>query len=119
MNSKNVLVFLAGAAVAYFVIKQMDKMKTSPVPVPPVDTVDTTACEEALNTELMTMRFASDSEREAFIQEYMDNCLRGDTQESGNGNGCAQGLIACTNQPVGGALKCYDPNVNYAQDPCA
>jgi hypothetical protein len=97
MDTKNVLVFLAGAAVAYFVIKEMDKQKTSvtPVPVPPVDS--NSICEEALNTQMMTMRFASDAEREAFIKDYMDNCLRGDSTTQGPLNtGCPEGQVLQT-----------------------
>lgn len=95
MDTKNVLVFLAGAAVAYFVIKEMDKQKTSvtPVPVPPVDS--NSICEEALNTQMMTMRFASDAEREAFIKDYMDNCLLGDTNTQSN-TGCPEGQVLQT-----------------------
>jgi len=39
MDTKNLLVFLAGAAVAYFVIKEMDKQKAlAPAPVTPTPT---------------------------------------------------------------------------------
>ena len=31
---------------------------------------------------------------------------------------CAEGEVPCTNQPVGGRPKCYNPNVDYIQDPC-
>jgi len=98
MDTKNLLVFLAGAAVAYFVIKEMDKQKAiasvPPVPVtPPVDA--NSICEDALNTQMMTMRFASDAEREAFIQDYMDNCLRGDTNTQSN-TGCPEGQVLQT-----------------------
>ena len=140
METKNILVFLAGAAVAYFVIKEMDKQKakTAPptpvppidqIPVPPIDEVDENAiCEEALNTQLMTMRFASDAERESFIKDYMDNCLRGDSYSGEPYNpypayqlntGCPGGQVRCTIQPVGGGVKCYDPNVMYEVNPCA
>ena len=141
METKNILVFLAGAAVAYFVIREMDKQKATktlytkdgkvwtgathtdekgnlmtgathtnsseylyptPPPAPPVNQVDANViCEEALNTELMTMRFASEAEREKFIQDYMDNCLRGESY-SGEYNpypeyqlntGCPEGQV--------------------------
>jgi len=127
METKNILVFLAGAAVAYFVIREMDKQKAKtaiivppPAPVPPVDT--NAICEEALNNQLMTMRFASDAERESFIKDYMDNCLRGDTntQPTMDSNaGCSEGEVRCTIQPVGGGVKCYDPNAIYKVNPCA
>jgi hypothetical protein len=133
METKNILVFLAGAAVAYFVIKEMDKQKakTAPptpvppidqIPVPPIDEVDENAiCEEALNTQLMTMRFTSETEREAFIQDYSNNCLRGDSGEPPYqlNTGCPEGQVRCTIQPVGGAVKCYNPNAIYELNPCA
>ena len=133
METKNILVFLAGAAVAYFVIREMDKQKAKiiippPAPVPPVDEVDENAiCEEALNNQLMTMRFASDAERESFIKDYMENCLRGDTNTYEDtkyppyqlNTGCSGGEVPCTIQPVGGGVKCYDPNAVYKVNPCA
>jgi hypothetical protein len=131
METKNILVFLAGAAVAYFVIREMDKQKAKtatiiiPPPAPPIDEVDENAiCEEALNTQLMTMRFASDAERESFIKDYMDNCLFGDSYSGEPYNpypayqlntGCPEGQVRCT---IGG-VKCYDPNANYKTNPCA
>lgn len=76
MDTKNVLVFLAGAAVAYFVIKQMDKKKmmaTRPMPVPPVE-VDPklVACQASLAEALKTVRT---TDIDGFKAQFMSDCM--------------------------------------------
>ena len=89
MDTKNVLVFLAGAAVAYFVIREMDKQKALasvppvPVPVPPVDTeagVNMSTpliapCEEAMMASTSVMRFASAEAAKEYEDGFMSDCL--------------------------------------------
>ena len=40
------------------------------------------------------------------------------TPPTPNPTGCPEGEIPCTNQPVGGRPKCYNPNIDYFVNPC-
>lgn len=71
MNTKNVLVFLAGAAVAYFVIKQMDKKKPTTT-TPPVTDPKLVACQASLEEALKTIRT---TDIEGFKTQFMTDCM--------------------------------------------
>lgn len=74
MDTKNVLVFLAGAAVAYFVIKQMDKKKmtTRPMPAPAEVDPKLVACQASLAEALKTVRT---TDIEGFKAQFMSDCM--------------------------------------------
>ncbi len=75
MDTKNVLVFLAGAAVAYFVIKQMEKKKADGVPAPPVNAPadpKMVACQAQLAEALKTVRIA---DLEGYKAQFMADCM--------------------------------------------
>ena len=72
MDTKNVLVFLAGAAVAYFVIKQMDKKKPIATTTTPVTDPKLVACQTALNDALLTVRT---TDIEGFKAQFMADCM--------------------------------------------
>ena len=74
MDTKKLLVFLAGAAVAYFVIKQMDKKKTTipPIITPPSIDPKLVACQASLEEVLMTVRT---TDIEGFKARFMTDCM--------------------------------------------
>jgi hypothetical protein len=75
MDTKKLLVFLAGAAVAYFVIKQMDKKTTTtttPLITPPVIDPKLVACQAALEEALLTVRT---TDIEGFKAQFMTDCM--------------------------------------------
>ena len=69
MDTKNVLVFLAGAAVAYFVIKQIDKAKMKPVSAP---NPKLAACQAQLQDALKTVKT---TDIEGYKTSFMNDCL--------------------------------------------
>jgi len=82
MDTNKVLIFLAGAAVAYFVINQMDKQKLTKVvasapPIPPTGINPNLAnCETALTDSMMTLRFESAEALEQYKKDFMADCLQ-------------------------------------------
>ena len=77
MNTNKLLVFLAGAAVAYFVLNQINKQKLI-VPVAPIDgqNPNLAACEKALTDSMMTLRFGSAEEMQKYKDDFMADCLQ-------------------------------------------
>lgn len=95
MDTKNVLVFLAGAAVAYFVIKQMDKKKPiATTTTPPVTDPKLVACQTALNDALLTVRT---TDIEGFKAQFMADCMAVSASSTPNApTGVDQGIDETT-----------------------
>jgi hypothetical protein len=139
MDTKNLVIFGAGVIAGYLLVDYLRKnpMGTTtptqniPPPAPPVVNDKVAICQASLDEHLQTLRMIPES-LEAYKQQYMSDCINDtgmfspeannmkDTSgEYGYNSTCPEGLILCTNQPVGGAVKCYDPNANYVMNPCA
>jgi len=75
MDTKKVLIFLAGAAVGYFIYNRMNRPKSvATVPVPSSDPKDIEDCQRHLDFELQVMRLSSEA-MEQYKKDFMARCL--------------------------------------------
>jgi len=86
MDTKKLLIFIAGAAVAYFVIKQMDKNKRPNLPMaqPPAGpNPKMVACQAELEEALKTVRVA---DLEGYKTQFMADCMAAPEVNGTTGN---------------------------------
>lgn len=74
MDTKKILVFLAGAAVGYFIYRMRPK-STATVPVPSSDPKVIADCQQYLDFQLQVMRFRSSEAMEQYKKDFMARCL--------------------------------------------
>jgi hypothetical protein len=72
MDTKKVLIFLAGAAVVYFIMNRPKAVAS--VPVPSSDPKDIEDCQRHLGFELQVMRLSAEA-MEQYKKDFMARCL--------------------------------------------
>lgn len=92
MDTKKLLIFIAGAAVAVFVMKQIEKTKkpvSMPMPTPAEEeNPKMTACQAQLTEALKTVRT---TDIEGYSKQFLADCMA--ARPSTDGGGVATGNI--------------------------
>jgi hypothetical protein len=83
MDTKKLLIFIAGAAVAVFVMKQIEKNKkvVAPTPTPTPADPKLTACQAQLAEELKVVRT---TDIEGFSTQFISECMAAASEVTGN-----------------------------------